>query len=114
MIFNKNFNMGDIVVIKLISSEEIICKLLELTENYVKISKPITLNFTGNPISKEGGLIPLPWSLSIEENANIELKKDCIMFISKPRKEIQSMYLQITSNIVLPREGILKDVNDRR
>lgn len=108
MIITPPANAGDIIVLKLITSEELITKVVEINQDHIKISKPIVLSIAGNPLSKESGLVPMPWSITIDENVNLEIKRDKIIFIAKPRKEIINMYLQITSNIVLPKEGILK------
>lgn len=108
MIITPPANVGDIVVLKLITSEELIAKVVELNQDIIKISKPVVLSLAGNPLSKESGLIPMPWSIAVDENVNLEIKRDKIIFIAKARKEIINMYLQITSNIVLPKEGLLK------
>lgn len=102
MIITPPANAGDIVVLKLVTSEELITKLVELNHDTIKISKPVVLSLASDPHLKESGLIPMPWTIAVEENANLEIRRDKIIFIAKARKEIVNMYLQITSNIVLP------------
>lgn len=108
MIITPPANSGDIIVLKLITSEEIITKVVEINQDYIKISKPIVLSVADHPFSKENGLVPMPWSIIVDENVIFEIKRDKVIFIAKPRKEIINMYMQITSNIVLPKEGLLK------
>lgn len=113
MLITSPLKPGDIVTIKFVSSEEVIAKIVEISDNAVKISKPIVLTLAGNPLM-EGGLVPLPWSFSVDD-IPLEIKKDKIVFMAKSRKEIVNMYMRITSNLIMP--GIadsLKDVKDQK
>lgn len=113
MLISPPIKTGDVVVMKLITSEEIICKIVESSSNDYKISKPMTLTLANNPVAKEAGLLPMPWSFLIEEETVLTINKDKIIFLTRPRKEISNMYLQLTSNIVIPQESSLKNVTGR-
>lgn len=103
MLISSSIKPGDVVTIKLVSSEEVIAKVVEINENMVKISKPVVLTLTGNPLT-ESGLIPLPWSFSVED-LPLEIGKDKIVFIARSRKDVVNMYMRITTNIIMPGSG---------
>jgi len=89
-------NIGDILVIKLNSGDEIIGKIDNLAESKVVVDKPISFKII--PDEKSAKLIPVPISAVIESKIHINLNS--IVWLSKPNKDVEKIYIQITTGIM--------------
>jgi len=95
MIIETPHKENDTVTIKTVGGEEIIGKLLEIsTENY-KLSKPMKVMVTQQGI----GLGPL--AFTIHPDSKVEVKKTAVLFIAKTDSEMAKQYIASTTGIML-------------
>ena len=104
MFSNKKLAAGSIVVMKLITGEEVIAKLINDTDGLF-VSKPIAIGMTQN------GLALMPFMMGIADDASMRFSMDKVVTYLEARKEVKDAYIQNTTGIVpaggVP-EGILK------
>jgi hypothetical protein len=111
MLVERFVKKNDIFVGKLITGEELIGKIVDVSESKIKISKPMCLslsmvetNSVNHPV-----VMPTPWVLGIEEDEILEINKSSFIFLTKARKEVASMYLKLTSNLIIPTSDVMKN-----
>lgn len=93
--------MDNIKIIKLSTSEEIICKLIEVGENVVKVTCPMGIA----PSPTGEGLAIFPWSVSGlrgNDNEIFEINKVSVVMMHDAPSEIASSYYTHTSKIYTP------------
>lgn len=83
---------GDIVTVKLSSSEEIIATLTAETGDTVTVEKPVIL------IQGQQGVGMMPWMMSAEET-KINIKSSHVMAIVKTQADVAKAYTQNTTSI---------------
>ena len=95
MLINKGLTAGEIISIKTTAGEEIIAKLVEDNDKFVKVSKPLCLTAT-----KEGiGLVP--FMFTIDPDTEISISKQTVMVVAPSVKHSADAYLQNTTGIKL-------------
>lgn len=94
MLIEKPLNAGDVVSVKLISGEEIIARLEEETDAYIKVSKPLTVTLGPQGL----GMIPFVF-LSAKDT--ITLKQSHVLTMSPSKKEAADQYMEGTTGIAL-------------
>ena len=99
------FKSGDVVVIKLITGEEIITKLVEPDLTAYSISRPLV--FTMHPQTGQPVLIPWLMSLSPKDPKPIVINKSAVVGMTTPAKEIADSYTQSTTGIVAAPAGFV-------
>jgi len=99
------FKSGDVVVIKLITGEEIITKLVEPDLTAYSISRPLV--FTMHPQTGQPVLIPWLMSLSPKDPKPIVINKSAVVGMTTPAKEIADSYTQSTTGIVAASAGFM-------
>jgi len=96
MIIQTPHKAGDIISLKVTSGEEIICKLVEETDNVLIVSKPFALVPGG-----QGGLGMMPWILSINPDTKVTINKNTIMLNQKTDDGISKQYLEQTTGLTM-------------
>lgn len=95
--------MSDIKALKMVSGEEVICKVTETEDGETLIESPLVLQVMRAPDGGFGlGLIP--WIHSVK-SGQIRLNPDQIMAVVEPDKEVIDGYLSQTSGIQLASAG---------
>lgn len=95
MIIETPFKENDTVTIKTVGGEEIIGKLLEISSENYKLSKPMKVMVTQQGI----GLGPL--AFTIHPDSKVEVKKTAVLFIAKTDSEMAKQYIASTTGIML-------------
>ena len=93
MLLKKKPQEGSIVTVKLVTGDEVVGKLTEISDG-VSITKPICIAMSPN------GLAFVPFMLGAPEDATIEFKTSQVVACVEARKEIRDVYIQSTSGIV--------------
>ena len=96
----KSYEKGDVVSVKLVTGEELVTKLGEITESSYEFTKPLSLNMSAQ------GPVLAPYMLTIELDASITIDKSKIIAIVKPREDVRSQFIQSTTGLSIP-EGVL-------
>lgn len=86
-------------VFKVVSGEDLICKVVSEDENFYEIEKPLQMGMT------QRGLQFAPVSIMLDLDKGIKLAKDKIVFHGAAVEELQTQYESTTSGIVLPQKS---------
>jgi len=98
--------MSEIKTLKMVSGEEVLCKVNEIDEDsgVFTIESPLVLQVMPTPQGGFGlGLIP--WIHS-QRSGEIEVSVSQIMCLATPDKEVQDGYLSQISGIKIASSGI--------
>ena len=94
MLLTSKFKTGDVITIKNILGEEIICKYeTEDQDNYV-ISEPFLM-----AMAQQGPML-VPVVMTAVEIKETPFKKDHAMWVVESQEDVKNMYIQKTTGIV--------------
>lgn len=99
MLKEKKYKKGDVVVMKLISGEEVIAKIDSTTDNGVSVTKPLVLGLHQDPASGQPVVGLAPYVFGIDESKKISIDSSKWLFITDARKEASDQYLSSTTGI---------------
>ena len=94
MLLEKPMATGDVVSIKLANGEEIIARLEEETDQYVKVSKPLAVTLGPQGL----GMIPF---MFLAAKDTVTLKQSHVLAMSPSKKDAADQYMQGTTGIAL-------------
>lgn len=89
----QTFKPNDIITMKLVTGEEIISKMVEITDNSYKVSKPLVLSITSQ------GPAMTPFLFTAELNGEITLNKNLVVAIAITDKSTSGQYIKGTTGI---------------
>ena len=92
MLIQKGYSAGDIVCFKLVG-EEIVTKLVEVTDDSYVISKPCTL------VPGPQGIGLMQSLISADINTNITLNKSHVIMTAPVITDIENHYIRTTTGI---------------
>ena len=95
MIIEKGLSVGDVITIKLPSGEEVIAKLVEETDTYIKVSKPRVLT------SAQGGIGLAPFIFTVNPDKDIKMYKSPFVVMELTEPDYASQYISGTSGIIV-------------
>ena len=95
MLIDKGASAGEVITLKLVTSEEIVGKLAEETATHYVIERPLTL------VMSQKGLGLQPWLFTVGDDKPIKFPKDKVMVVAATVKEMADNYLSGTSGIAL-------------
>lgn len=93
MLIDKGLKSGDIVTIKQTSGEEIVAKLVEDLDSYVKVSRPMVLTSTAQGI----GMVPYLFTVNPEKDIKIHKP---VSVLELTDDESAKQYIKFTTNII--------------
>ena len=96
----KTFSVNDIIVMKLITGEEIITKVTADDGNVISIKSPLTLLLVGQQ-GGHGAVAMTPFMLGINESDVLDINRSMIITARKPRQDAVNMYMQHTSGLTV-------------
>jgi hypothetical protein len=102
LIEKKSVNTGEAVVLRLVTGEEIIGKLVEQTGMVIILYRPqiVHVQFTQ---SGAAGVALIPLMVSADNDDRVEIPVDRILVQPlKPKRELADEYQRQTSSIVTP------------
>jgi len=89
-----------VIVIKMISGEEIIAKFVSESDVAITVDRPRVINLSQDTNGQmHGGLIP--YLISDPERKNVPLSNNAIVTSFPADKELSDSYLQMTSGLIL-------------
>lgn len=95
MLIDKGLKEDDVVTVKLTSGEELVTKLIEETDTYIKVSRPLVLT-TGPK-----GIAMVPYLFTVDPDKNIKLSRSTIVVLELTDEEAAKQYIQGTTGISL-------------
>lgn len=102
MLITTPLKKNDIFSAKLITGEEICGKIIEIDDKKVSFTKPLMITLVQGPGMTQPAVAPVPWVLSVPDEATLTVTLDRFIFITKARNEIVSSYTKATTGLELP------------
>ena len=99
MLYNKKHEDGDIVVLKLVTGEEVIAKLVEGNMEHIKISKPMMIVHTPK------GLAMSQYIMMQDINDAIVIDVNKVIAVTSANKVASSQYQETLSSIKVPTQA---------
>ncbi len=102
MLIRRAVKRDDIAVIKTVSGEEVIGRVVEASESSgISLRKPLTMQLVMGPNS-QGGVAMVPFMLGADDIESVQFAKEHVVAVSKARPDAASSYIQQTSGITIP------------
>jgi hypothetical protein len=89
-----NLKPGEIYTIKLISGEEITCKIFNRFADTVEITQPISM------VIGPQGLQMMPSLFSANPDKNVQINISSIAMVAETREDVRAKYIEATTGIV--------------
>lgn len=105
MLITPTLKKNDIFSAKLITGEEICGRISEIDDKKVVFTKPLMITLIQAPGMSQPAVAPVPWVLSIPDDASLTVTLDRFVFITKARDEIVSSYSRATTGLEIPVPG---------
>lgn len=97
-----NFEADDVVVLKLISGEEVIAKIDSVQDDTIMLYRPCALGMTSNGPSLN------KWIVFANKDLPVPVKLSSLLSHATPDTEVRDHYESATSNIVKAGAEVLK------
>jgi hypothetical protein len=108
LITKSTISAGDIVTFKLVTTEEIIAKVVAVNETTISIEKPLLLQLSMDPTSGQPSVQMLPFWVLSAETPKLDLQKSHIMVMAVSNDGAKKGYMQNTSSLIMPGTGTIK------
>lgn len=95
------FELDQIYTFKLNTGEEIVARLLKVSESDFEIENPITAVFTGQ------GLQLMPSMFTAKQEQNVQLNKHSWTMIAPVRDDVRNSWIQATTGITTATKQII-------
>ena len=95
MLIDKGVSVGEVITLKLTSGEEIVAKLVEETDAYYKLSKPMVIGMG----QKGPGL--MPYLFTVSPDKDVKLLKQTVTVAEATDKVFADQFVQSTTGIAL-------------
>ncbi len=95
MLIDKGVTAGSVVTFKLTSGEELVAKLIEDTDTYYKIGRPMVIAMG------ERGPGLMPYLFTVNPEKEIKLAKGTVTVCEATDKAFADQFLQSTTSIAL-------------
>lgn len=100
MIVKKDFEIGTVVSLKLVSGEEVVGKIVAQDETIISLKQPYSMVMMTDPRNPGQGYVSFaPFMVGIEQNVNIDFAKSNIVAQAKAGDEATKKYQSATSPI---------------
>lgn len=100
MIIQTPIKANDVIAMKLVTSEEVIAKVLDINDKQIIVSKPLAMTLM--PTNNGGANVAfVPWSLAMDESEKVTFERSSIVATYKARKEAQATYVQQTTGLTI-------------
>lgn len=95
MLIDKGVSVGEVITIKLTSGEEIVAKLVEETDAYLKLARPMVI-----AMGQQGpGLIP--YLFTVNPDKEVKLLRTNVTIVEATDKSFADQFIQSTTGIKL-------------
>jgi hypothetical protein len=92
---------GKIYTIKLNSGEEVITKVIEVGQNIIIITEPVSI------APSQQGMQMIPSMFTAEQRGNVMLNSSAIAFYANTDDNIKDKYIEATTGIKMPDKKII-------
>ena len=95
MLIDKGVAVGEVITLKLTSGEELVAKLVEETDAYYKVSKPMVIGMG----PKGPGL--MPYLFTVHPDKEVKLLKTTVVLAESTDADFAKQFVQSTTGIAL-------------
>lgn len=95
MLINKGVSVGEVITLKLTSGEELVANLVEETDAYYKLSRPMVIGMG----QKGPGL--MPYLFTVHPDKDIKLSKNTVTVAESTDKQFADQFIESTTGIAL-------------
>ena len=95
-------NKGGIYTFKLNSGEELIAKVVEITDLYLTISEPVSIG-----PSPQGGLGLVPSLFTYNQRENVRLNTTSLALVAETDDNVKTKYIEATTGLQVPGKKVL-------
>ena len=95
MLIDKGVAVNEVITLKLTSGEEVVAKLVEETDVYYKLSKPMVLSMT------QQGVGLMPYLFTVNPDKEVKLLKTTVTMAEATDKSFADQFIQQTTGIKL-------------
>ena len=95
MLIDKGVTPGEVITLKLTSGEELVAKLVEETDTYYKLARPMVIG-----MGQQGpGL--MPYLFTVHPDKEVKLNKGVVAMAEATDKQFADQFIQSTTGIKL-------------
>lgn len=100
--------MKNIVTMKMVSSEEVICEFINQNDEFYVVRRPFGIA----PDPTTGQLAMYPWTISTIRMTDDEynINKNCVMMMAVPVESIKNSYIEKTSGLTIAANPVDKQI----
>ena len=95
MLIDKGVSVNEVITLKLTSGEEIVAKLIEETDTYYKLSKPMVIGMG------QAGPGLMPYLFTVNPDKEVKLSKATVTVAEATDKTFADQFVQRTTGIKL-------------
>ena len=96
MLINRGITAGSVVSIKLLSGEEVIGRLEEVTDTEYRLSRPMVIAMTPN------GPGLMPFLFTVSPTQTVPVNRAAVSVITESDREFAKQYVSSTTGIQMP------------
>jgi len=102
MLISKSSSIGDITSFKLTNGDEVVARIVDITNDAYTLSKPCLV------VPGQQGIGLLPQAMfSVDPDTSVEVGRQHIMMMAPTVDQMQSLYLKVTTGIAVSTTGII-------
>jgi hypothetical protein len=92
----------EIYTFKLNSGEELIAKVVEVTESYLVVTEPVSIGPSPN-----GGLGLVPSMFTYNNRKNVRLNTNSLALVAETDESVKTKYIEATTGLQVPDKKVL-------
>lgn len=98
--------MNNVKIIKLVSTQELICKVMQETDTELHIASPLIIQpMRSGESSLSIGLMPFTWAGDVRDSKWIAISKAHVLCVLDAEEGLQTQYLAGLSGLSLPQQS---------
>jgi predicted Mrr-cat superfamily restriction endonuclease len=101
MLISKKYGAGDIVSFKIVTTEEIVAKIVEVTSEGYLVNRPCTI------IPSQQGIGLMQSLISADINNDILLRNEHVIMHALSIEDIAAHYIRTTTGVQIAKGGII-------
>ncbi len=102
LVQNQNIASGDVVSFKMVNGDEVVAKVLDITDEGWQVSSPCTV------MPSQQGLGLMQSLFSAKEDCKVFISKQHVMFFAESLEQMRVHYIKTTTGVdVIAKPGII-------
>jgi len=94
--------LDKIYTFKLTSGEELVAKVLNISDNNITITDPVSI-----APGPSGGLGLVPSLFTAKQHGQVTLNTNCVTLIANVDENVETKYIQATTGLITPEKKVL-------